>query len=256
MDHRNFYPVVIVILFVFLWEALVRIFSLPFYILPPPSEVFMTFYRNFGLLMHHTFVTLKEIVLGIILALILSFPLAILMFFKKSLERAFYPLLIASQAIPVFAIAPLLVYWFGYSIISKVIMATLIVFFPITLNLLQGIKDADQDLVDLLWIAGASKWQILWKVRFPWALPFIFAGLKIGVSVSTIGAIIGEWVGSTEGLGYLMLHANAQLRIALIFASLIILSVIGLLLFYGVELLERILIPWKRRQIEQKEESK
>ncbi len=248
MDRRNFYPAFILLVLIAVWEFLVRVFDVPFYILPPPSGIFQTFASNFSLLLRHTLVTLEEIVLGILLALALAFPLALVMFFRKSLERAFYPLLIASQAIPVFALAPLFVYWFGYSILSKVLMAALIVFFPITLNLLQGIRDADRDLVDLLWVAGATRWQILWKIRFPWALPFLFAGLKIGVSVSTIGAVIGEWVGAERGLGYLMLHANAQLRISLIFASILILSAIGLALFYGVELLERVFLPWKRRE--------
>jgi ABC-type nitrate/sulfonate/bicarbonate transport system permease component len=153
---------------------------------------------------------------------------------------------IGSQTIPVFAIAPLLVLWFGYGLPSKVVMAALIVFFPIVVNTLDGLKGADSDAVNLLRILRANRWQILWKVRGPSALPFIFSGCRIGISVSTIGAIIGEWVGSKEGLGYLMLHANAQLQISLIFASLIYLTILGVSLFYFVVLMERWVMPWKR----------
>jgi len=198
------------------------------------------------LLLHHTLVTLKEIIVGFLLAFVVGVGLAFLMFHFPVLEKSFYPIVIGSQTIPVFAIAPLLVLWFGYGLSSKVVMAALIVFFPIVVNTLDGLKGADPDEVNLLRILKANRWQILWKVRVPSALPFVFSGCKIGISVSTIGAIIGEWVGSKEGLGYLMLHANAQLQISLIFASLIYLTILGVGLFYLVVLMERRAMPWKR----------
>jgi ABC-type nitrate/sulfonate/bicarbonate transport system permease component len=189
---------------------------------------------------------LEEIIVGFLLAFVVGVGLAFLMFQFPVLEKTFYPIVIGSQTIPVFAIAPLLVLWFGYGLPSKVVMAALIVFFPIVVNTLDGLKGADSDAVNLLRILKANRWQILWKVRVPSALPFIFSGCKIGISVSTIGAIIGEWVGSKEGLGYLMLHANAQLQISLIFASLIYLTILGVSLFYLIVLMERWVMPWKR----------
>jgi putative hydroxymethylpyrimidine transport system permease protein len=183
---------------------------------------------------------------GFALAFVVGVGLAFLMFQFPVLERTFYPMVIGSQTVPVFAIAPLLVLWFGYGLPSKVVMAALIVFFPIVVNTLDGLKCADPDAVNLLRILKANRWQILWKVRVPSSLPFVFSGCKIGVSVSTIGAIIGEWVGSNEGLGYLMLHANAQMEISLIFASLLYLTALGVGLFYLVVLIERWTMPWKK----------
>jgi ABC-type nitrate/sulfonate/bicarbonate transport system permease component len=246
MTKRMLYPGILLALFVLFWELMVRHLETPHYILPAPTLILRTLTLQQSLLLHHTFVTLEEIIVGFLLAFVVGVGLAFLMFQFPVLEQTFYPIVIGSQTIPVFAIAPLLVLWFGYGLPSKVVMAALIVFFPIVVNTLDGLKGADSDAVNLLRILKANRWQILWKVRLPSALPFIFSGCRIGISVSTIGAIIGEWVGSKEGLGYLMLHANAQLQISLIFASLIYLTILGVSLFYLVVLMERWVMPWKR----------
>jgi ABC-type nitrate/sulfonate/bicarbonate transport system permease component len=246
MTRRILYPGILLLLIVLFWELTVWQFQVPRYILPAPSRILRTLTAQQGLLLHHTAVTLEEIVVGFLLAFGVGVGLAFLMFQFPILEKTFYPIVIGSQTIPVFAIAPLLVLWFGYGLPSKVVMAALIVFFPIVVNTLDGLKCADSDAVNLLKILQANSWQILLKVRVPSALPFVFSGCKIGVSVSTIGAIIGEWVGSKEGLGYLMLHANAQLQTALIFASLIYLTILGVSLFYLIVLIERWTMPWKR----------
>jgi putative hydroxymethylpyrimidine transport system permease protein len=245
MTRRILYPSMLLILFFIFWELMVRQFEVPHYILPAPTRIIHTLNVQQSLLLHHTFVTLEEIIVGFLLAFVVGVGLAFLMFQFPLLEKTFYPIVIGSQTIPVFAIAPLLVLWFGYGLPSKVVMAALIVFFPIVVNTLDGLKGADSDEVNLLRILKANRWQILWKVRVPSALPFVFSGCKIGISVSTIGAIIGEWVGSKEGLGYLMLHANAQLQISLIFASLIYLTILGVSLFYLIVLMERWVMPWK-----------
>jgi putative hydroxymethylpyrimidine transport system permease protein len=246
MSRQVLYPGAMLLLFVLFWEWMVWHFQIPRYILPAPTQILKTLITDQPLLLHHTLVTLKEIIAGFLLAFVVGVTLAFLMFQFPVIERTFYPIVIGSQTVPVFAIAPLLVVWFGYGLPSKVVMAALIVFFPIVVNTLDGLKGADPDAVNLLRILKANQWQILWKVRVPSALPFVFSGCRIGVSVSTIGAIIGEWVGSNEGLGYLMLHANAQLAISLIFASLIYLTILGLGLFYLVVLTERWAMPWKR----------
>ena len=238
---------ILIILILVLWEVLVRVFSIPVYILPPPSKIFETIVVSSPLLLKHSFYTLSEMVLGFALAFVVGVTLAYLMFKFPAVERAFYPIIIGSQSIPVFAIAPLLVIWFGYGLSSKVVMTSLIVFFPITVNTLDGLKSADPDIVKLFELLGASDFQILTKVRIPSALPFILTGSKIGISVSTIGAVIGEWVGARYGLGYLMLHANAQLRVDLIFAAIFYLTVMGVGLFSLVSYLEKVLMPWKRR---------
>ncbi|MFQ6078713.1 MAG: ABC transporter permease [Thermodesulfobacteriota bacterium] len=246
MTKRLLYPAILLFLFAIFWELMVWQFQVPHYILPAPSRILRTLVVQQSLLLHHTLITLEEIIAGFLLAFVLGVGLAFLMFHFPVLEKSFYPIVIGSQTIPVFAIAPLLVLWFGYGLSSKVVMAALIVFFPIVVNALDGLKGADPDEVNLLRILKANRWQILWKVRVPSALPFVFSGCKIGISVSTIGAIIGEWVGSKEGLGYLMLHANAQLQISLIFASLIYLTIVGVGLFYFVVFMERWAMPWKR----------
>jgi putative hydroxymethylpyrimidine transport system permease protein len=246
MIKRMIYPGILLALFILFWELMVRQLEVPHYILPAPTRILRTLTLQQSVLLHHTLVTLEEIIVGFLLAFVVGVSLSFLMFQFPVLEQTFYPIVIGSQTIPVFAIAPLLVLWFGYGLPSKVVMAALIVFFPIVVNTLDGLKGADSDAVNLLRILRANRWQILWKVRVPSALPFIFSGCRIGISVSTIGAIIGEWVGSKEGLGYLMLHANAQLQISLIFASLIYLTILGVSLFYLIVLMERWVMPWKR----------
>lgn len=228
------------------WEALVHFYCTPHYILPAPSDIGVTLFEKRALLLKHTLVTLQEMLLGFAIAAGIGIPLAVLMFEFPVLEKAFYPYVIGSQTVPVFAIAPLLVVWLGYGIAPKVVMAAVIVFFAMVLNTLDGLKSADLDTVNLFRILQASRWQILWKVHVPSALPFIFTGAKIGISISTIGAVIGEWVGANAGLGYLMLYANSQLQISLVFAAIFCLTCLGVGLFGLMTLIETYAMPWRR----------
>lgn len=228
-----------------IWEAAVQIYQVPHYILPAPSAIAVTLVHKRASLGYHALVTLQEMLLGFGLATTVGIVLAIAMFEIRVLERALYPYVIGSQTVPVFAIAPLLVLWLGYGIMSKVLMAAIIVFFPIVLNTLDGLKAADADTVNLLRVMRASRWQLLWKVQLPAALPFMLSGAKIGISISTIGAVIGEWVGAKAGLGRLMLDANSQLQVSLVFAAIICLTVMGLGLFGIMTLIERWLTPWR-----------
>ena len=241
-------PVAILLTVLGIWEAAVYFKDIPRYILPAPSKIVVTLFVKHELLLKHSLVTLQEMLLGFALAVSIGIPLAVLMFEFPVMEKAFYPYVIGSQTVPVFAIAPLLVMWFGFGISSKVVMAAIIVFFAIVLNTLDGLKSADADTVNLFRILRATRWQILWKVYIPSALPFIFSGAKIGISISTIGAVIGEWVGSSAGLGYLMLYANAQLQTSVVFAAIFCLTLLGLGLFALMTLLERYAMPWRRHQ--------
>ncbi len=240
-------PVAILFAVLGIWETSVHILNIPRYILPAPSKIMVTLFVERSQLLRHTFVTLEEMLLGFALAVSIGIPLAVVMFEFPILEKAFYPYVIGSQTVPVFAIAPLLVLWFGFGIASKVVMAALIVFFAIVLNTLDGLKATDSDTVNLFRILRATRWQILWKVRIPSALPFICSGAKIGISISTIGAVIGEWVGAKAGLGYLMLYANGRLEVSLVFAAIFCLTLLGLSLFGLMTLLERYVMPWRHQ---------
>jgi ABC-type nitrate/sulfonate/bicarbonate transport system permease component len=238
-------PVALLVILGLSWEASVHFFEIPSYILPGPWALVQVLWQRMDLLAAHGVVTLIEIGLGFWLALVVGLTLAVLIHSSRIIERSFLPLIISSQTIPVFAIAPLLILWFGYGIGSKVVMTAIIVFFPIVVNTVEGLKAADPDTLALLKILEASPGQVFFKVRVPQSLPFVFSGIKIGVAVSVIGAVIGEWVGAREGLGYLMIHANAQLQVDLVFASIFYLSILGMGLYGLVAVVERLLVPWR-----------
>ncbi|HDL84825.1 MAG TPA: ABC transporter permease [Candidatus Acetothermia bacterium] len=229
-----------------LWEAGVRLFHVPVYILPPPSRIIAVFCTHFPLLLGHAGVTLIEVALGLLFGALGGFVLAVLIFYSRTLEHALYPLIIASQMIPVFAIAPLLIIWFGYGLWPKVTVAGLIVFFPIVVNTVDGLRSVNEETIDVLRSLAATRAQIFMRVRLPASLPSLFSGLKVGVTLSVVGATIGEWVGAKRGLGYLMIQSNALLRIDLVFAAILMLSLLGLLLFGLVRIMEERLLRWRR----------
>jgi putative hydroxymethylpyrimidine transport system permease protein len=239
-------PVLLLAMILGLWEWGVRIFDIPFYILPAPSRIAALLVTERTLLAGEAAVTLLEIFLGFGIAFVMGIGLALLIFSSRTVERAVYPVVIASQTVPVFAIAPLLIVWLGYGMLSKVAMAALIVFFPIVVNTVDGLRAADPDIINLLLILGATPAQVLVKIRAPAALPFVFSGIRIAVATSVIGAVIGEWVGATQGLGFLMIHANAQLHVDLVFAAITVLSLMAVGLFLAVSGVEWLALPWLR----------
>jgi len=239
-------PAVLLLGFLAAWEWAVRAFGIPFYILPAPSRIGALLVTERASLLADAAVTLEEVLLGFAVAFLVGVGLALAIFSSRTIERAVYPLIIASQTVPVFAVAPLLIVWFGYGIASKVAMAALIVFFPIVVNTVDGLRSADPDMVNLLRILGASPRQVLLKIRAPAALPFVFSGTRIAVATSVIGAVIGEWVGATQGLGFAMIHANAQLHVDRVFAAIVYLSVMALALFETVSFVEWVALPWRR----------
>jgi putative hydroxymethylpyrimidine transport system permease protein len=222
-----------------------RGFDLPDFILPMPSRIISVAVFQAPMLLPHAATTAMEVLVGILLSLMVAVPLAMIMFARPAVENAIAPFLVASQAVPVFAIAPLLVIWLGYGIASKVLMAAVIIFFPITVSLLEGFKSCDAEFRVLFQLMGAGFWKTMRLLYWPWALPHFFAGLKVGVSVATIGAVIGEWVGAQQGLGYLMIQANARLKVDLVFAAILWLSVMGVSLWLFVGYLEKKIITWK-----------
>jgi len=235
----------LIILILVIWEAACRGFDLPDFILPMPSRIISVAVFQAPMLLPHAATTAMEVLVGILLSLTVAVPLAMIMFARPAVENAIAPFLVASQAVPVFAIAPLLVIWLGYGIASKVLMAAVIIFFPITVSLLEGFKSCDSEFRILFQLMGAGFWKTMRLLYWPWALPHFFAGLKVGVSVATIGAVIGEWVGAQQGLGYLMIQANARLKVDLVFAAILWLSVMGVSLWILVGYLEKKVITWR-----------
>jgi putative hydroxymethylpyrimidine transport system permease protein len=246
MRRPALFTLLVVFLILAVWESACRGFNVPDFILPTPSQISMVAVFKAALLLPHAGTTAMEVLIGILISLLVAVPLSIVMFAHPSVENAIAPFLVASQAVPVFAIAPLLVIWLGYGIASKVLMAAVIIFFPITVNLLAGFKSCDHEFQMLFRLMGAGFWKTMRLLYWPWALPHFFAGLKVGVSVATIGAVIGEWVGAQQGLGYLMIQANARLNVDVVFAAILWLSVMGLSLWILVGFLEKKVIRWKQ----------
>lgn len=191
------------------------------------------------LLWQHTQVTLLEICLGLLLGFLFGLISALLLSFSRQISAVLLPILVISQAIPVFAIAPLLVLWFGYGMASKIVMSVLIIYFPVTAACYDGLRNTPQTWLDLAKTFNISPLRLLLKVRLPAALTAFASGLRIAVSVAPIGAVVGEWVGSSEGLGYLMIHANARMQVDLMFAALLILVAISLCLYFSIDWLLR-----------------
>jgi putative hydroxymethylpyrimidine transport system permease protein len=245
MRRSAFFSGTLIFIIIGVWESACRGFNVPDFILPTPSRIISVAVFQAPMLLPHAATTAMEVLIGILLSLMVAVPLAMIMFARPALENAIAPFLVASQAVPVFAIAPLLVIWLGYGIASKVLMAAVIIFFPITVSLLEGFKSCDSEFRILFQLMGAGFWKTMRLLYWPWALPHFFAGLKVGVSVATIGAVIGEWVGAQQGLGYLMIQANARLKVDLVFAAILWLSVMGLSLWVLVGYLERRVITWK-----------
>jgi ABC-type nitrate/sulfonate/bicarbonate transport system permease component len=248
----------IVLVLLGLWEGYVRLWAVPKWLLPAPSVIAMTLVVSRELLLAHTMVTLLEVVIGFGLALLCGILLACGMALSRPLERAFYPFVIASQMVPIIVIAPLLLIWVGYGLTPKVIVVALTAFFPIVVNMADGLKSVDPDIVNLLRTMGASRWQIFVKVQVPTSLPFLFSGLRVAMAVSVIGAVIGEWMGSSQGLGYLMIRSKPQFLTERVFAAIVVLSAMGVALFALVGVVEKRAIPWwhnepRQRSLSQEE---
>lgn len=226
-----------------LWEGGVRLARLPAFVLPPPSAVLLSFIQDLPLLLYHAGATLAAVGLGLGLGLAGGVALAVLLFYVRPLGRALAPFLVGSQVIPVFAVAPLLVLWFGYGILPRAAVAGMITFFPVAVNLLDGLRAVRPELLEFFQALGAPEHKLLPMVRIPAAAPFLLSGLRIGATLSLVGATVGEWVGSSRGLGYLMIRANALLRLDRVFAAILLLTLLGLALFGAISLLERLLPP-------------
>lgn len=239
-------PIGLIALAIGCWEVVVRLRDTPRWFLPPPSAVAVALFNNRGALLYHTTITLEEVAVGFAFSLVLGVAFALAIASSRIVERAFYPFVVASQAIPIIALAPILLIWFGYGMTPKVIVVALICFFPIVVNMVDGLRSVDPELIDLMRSMGASNWTTYRVVRIPSSLPYLFSGTRIAAAVSVIGALIGEWVGSSAGLGYYMIRSAGQFATARVFAAVLVSAVLGLALFGIVSVLEQLLLPWQR----------
>ena len=235
---------IITICLLLIWQTVIWITDVPKYILPDPASVGMALIERYEMLAHHALTTLSEIIAGLFLGTLFGVISALTMVYFRPLRDWLLPVLVISQAIPVFALAPILVLWLGYGMASKIAMATLIIYFPVTATFLDGLRRTEPGWVDLAQTMSASRWAMLVHVRIPSALPSAASGLRVATAVAPIGAIVGEWVGSSSGLGYLMLHANARMQIDVMFAALFILAVIAVALYYAVDAGLKRLLFW------------
>jgi putative hydroxymethylpyrimidine transport system permease protein len=237
-------PLLVLLGLLALWQALVWLTGVPRFLLPPPWLVAKTLYTSAPLLADHAGITLVEILLGLLGGVLIGSASALARALLPPLQPWLLPLLVLGQTIPVFALAPLLVLWFGYGLASKVAMAILIIYFPVTAALFDGLRRTEPGWLDLARTMGATRLRMLLRVRLPAALPAFGSGLRVATAVAPIGAVVGEWVGSSGGLGYLMLQANARLQIEVMFAALIVLMAMALLLYVAVDRLLIRLMPW------------
>ena len=237
-------PFVGILAFLLVWEIGVRVTKAPAYLIPAPSVIFQTFIAEFPKLAFHGWVTLYEMLLGYALAVAVAIPLAIAITSSDRFDRFAMPTLLFFQVVPKVAVAPLFLVWFGVGMQPKVYVAFLISFFPIVIDAAVGLRSMSSEMRDLARSMGATRLQVFARFRLPTSLPYLFSGLKVAATLAVAGAVVGEFVGADKGLGYLLLVTNSNLETALMFATLFALTIIGLLFFYAVELLESLLIPW------------
>jgi NitT/TauT family transport system permease protein len=231
-------------LLILAWHAYVVAFDVPVAVLPQPALVLDSTVKNWQLIVSEGWVTLLESLYGFLLAFVLGVPLAVAISSSRTLNLMFYPLLIATQSLPKVALAPLILVWLGMGMSSKLAIAWLVAFFPIVVDTATGLRNTPAEYLDLATSVRANGWQTFWKIRFPAALPFVISGSKVAITLAVIGAVIGEFIGSNEGLGNLLLVANSQVNVPLAFACLIGLAVIGIGLYAAVAAVELALKPW------------
>ncbi len=241
---ERYAPYALIVLILIVWQALVVFKVVPRFMLPSPSDVVFAFLKDFPIIMGHLKTTLMEAFFGLSVSVVLSFLVAILMDSSSLVKKSVYPILVLSQTIPTVAIAPILVLWLGYEMLPKIVLIVITCFFPITIGLLDGFAYADVDTIRLMQSFGASKGMIFRYVKFPGALGHFFAGLRISVSYSIVGAVISEWLGGLSGLGVYMIRVKKSYNFDKMFAVIFLISIISLLLMKTVDLIQKKTMPW------------
>lgn len=226
------------------WEFAIQVFKVPTFVLPAPTAIVQSLIDSRAQLLSATRFTAAEVLLGFVLAAVTGIVVALVIVRFERFGRALYPLIVLFQNVPKVALAPIFILWFGYDLAPKVLLIVVIAFFPVAIDMLAGLQSVEPSFVSLMKSVGASKTKILLRVRIPHSLPHLFAGLKVAITFSVIGAIVGEFSGANAGLGYVIQFASTQLDTPLIFSALLVVSVLGLVFYYIVEFAERLLVPW------------
>ena len=237
--------VLFLIFLIFIWEGAVLVFNIPNYLIPPPSKILNFCISNINAILYDTLITMYESVLGFLIGSIFGFIVSIGFAHSKIMEKTIYPYMIALKAIPIVALAPLLILWFGNGISGKVVMSSLICFFPVIVNSTVGLKAMQQSELDLFKALAASKMDIFIKLRLPNSLPYLFSALKISATLSVVGAIVAEFSGANSGLGYMIMIAIYQLNTEALFSGIIFTSIGGILFFSLISSIEKKFIHWK-----------
>jgi NitT/TauT family transport system permease protein len=248
---RYLKPVALLAILLIVWQVASDIFEIPWFILPSPLQILAKLAGNYERLLHHTWITLMEVFAGFALAIVGGMIFAILIVYSRFLEESLYPLLVMLQVTPQVAIAPVLVIWFGSSYLPKILVAFLVAFFPMVVNTAAGLMRVPEELLDLMNGFKVSKAKVFLLIRLPNALPYIFAGMRISITLSVIGAVVGEFVAASEGLGYVVFTGTANLDTPLTFAAIFILATMGIVLFWLVGVVRNLLLPWapEREQV-------
>lgn len=233
-----------VIAFLIVWQVGVTVFNVPAYFLPSPTRIFEEAVKELPRLTNHGWITVYEMLAGYFLAVVIGVPLAIAITSWRRFDEFVTPTMLFFQVVPKIAVAPLFIVWFGVGITPKVLVAFLISFFPIVIDTAVGLRSITPEMIDLARSMGASQMQIFREFRLPTSLPYLFSGLKVAATLAVAGAVVGEFVGADKGLGYLLLVTNSNMQTALMFATIVVLTIIGLIFFYVIEFLESLLIPW------------
>lgn len=237
-------PIAALIVFVLLWELICRAFSIPAYLVPAPSAIWVDTWKLAGQVSMHTLATTQTTLLGFLASLVISLPLAVMLTASPMIANAIYPLLVLTQSIPKVALAPILVVIFGSNELPRVVVTFLVAFFPLVLSVAAGITSVPPELIELGRACRASRWRELWRIRLPYAVPFIFSGLKAAITLSVVGAVVGEFVNADKGLGYLIVTATAFFQVPLAWGALVLLSLMGIILFQIVVIIEQVFFPW------------
>lgn len=242
---NSLYPIFTFLFILVVWQCSVKIYDIPQYVLPSPSDIIQVFFKDYQNLYTHTIVTLNEAVIGFIAAIILSISIGILMDFIPLFKKCFYPIMLVSQTIPTITIAPLLIIWFGFDSLPKIIMVTLTCFFPILINFVDGIENIDKDYLDLFKTMNSNKLDTFIHLKFPMSMDKLFSGLKISATYAVVAATVAEWLGGTEGLGVYMVRSKSAYALDKVFASTILVVIFSLVFVAVVQAVKKVVLKHK-----------